>query len=94
VHLKLGDRAIAFQRSDDEEKEEQYSEEERRGEEAENVVEGPNKEEDEGDEEVESEEEAEVERVTRQTRRRHVVAPPIAPAREEDRFLLKPMGDR
>jgi hypothetical protein len=94
VHPKLDDRAITFQRSDDEEEEEQHGEEERRGEEAENVGEGPNKEEDEGEEEVESEEEAEVERVMRQTRRSHVVAPPIALAREEDRVLLKPLDDR
>jgi hypothetical protein len=45
-------------------------EEERRGEEAENVGEGPN----------EEEEEVEVERVLRQTRRSHVVAPLIASA--------------
>jgi hypothetical protein len=89
---KTDDRAITFQRSDDEE-EEQHGEEERRGEEVENVGEGPNKEEDEGEEEVESEE-AEVERVMRQTRRSHVVAPPIALAREEDRVLLKPLDDR
>jgi hypothetical protein len=24
----------------------------------------------------------------------HVVAPPIAPAREEDRILIRPLGDR
>jgi hypothetical protein len=89
---KTDDRAITFQRSDDEE-EEQHGEEERRGEDVENVGEGPNKEEDEGEEEVESEE-AEVERVMRQTRRSHVVAPPIALAREEDRVLLKPLDDR
>jgi hypothetical protein len=80
VHPELRDRAIAFQRSDDEE-------------EAENVGEVPNEEEDEGEEEVESEKEVEVERVMRQTRRSHVVAPPIAPAREENRVLLRPLGD-
>jgi hypothetical protein len=81
VHPELRDRAIAFQRSDDEE-------------EAENVGEVPNEEEDEGEEEVESEKEVEVERVMRQTWRSHVVAPPIAPAREENRVLLRPLGDR
>jgi hypothetical protein len=54
----------------------------RHGEEAENVGEGPN------------EEEAELERVPRQTQRSHVVAPPIEPAREEDRVLIRPLGDR
>jgi hypothetical protein len=81
VHPELRDLDIAFQRSDDEE-------------EAENVREVPNEEEDEGEEEVESEKEVEVERVMRQTRRSHVVAPPIAPAREENRVLLRPLGDR
>jgi hypothetical protein len=89
----LCDRAIAFQRFDDEE-EEQRGEEERHGEEVENVGEGSNGEEDGGEEEVESEEEAKVECVTRQTRRSHVVSPPITPAREEDRVMLKLMGDR
>jgi hypothetical protein len=32
--------------------------------------------------------------VMRQTQRSHVVAPPIAPAREEDRVMIKPLGDR
>jgi hypothetical protein len=86
VHPKLRDHPIAFQRSDNEE--EERGEEERRGEEAENVKEGHNEEEDE------SEEEAEVEHVMRQTQRSHVIAPPIAPAREEDRVLIKPLGDR
>jgi hypothetical protein len=74
---------IAFQRSNDEEEEER-GEEDRRGEEAENVGEGPNGE----------EEEAELECVARQARRSHVVAPPIAPTREEDRVLIRPLGDR
>jgi hypothetical protein len=54
----------------------------RHGEEVENVGEGPN------------EEEVELERVPRQTQRSHVVAPPIVPAREEDRVLIRPLGDR
>jgi hypothetical protein len=58
-------------------------EEEEGGEEAENVREGAN-----------DEEEAELERVPRQTRRSRVVAPPIAPAREEDRILTRPLGDQ
>jgi hypothetical protein len=57
-------------------------EKEQRGEEVENVGE-----EEEG-------EEAELECVPRQTRRSHVVAPPIASAREEDRVLIRPLGDR
>jgi hypothetical protein len=65
-------RPIAFQRSEDEEEEER-GEEEGRGEEAENVGEGSNE-----------EEEAKLEHVPRQTQRSHVVAPPIAPAQEED----------
>jgi hypothetical protein len=44
-----------------------------RGEEADNVGEGSNE-----------EDEAKLEHVPRQTQRSHVVAPPIAPAREED----------
>jgi hypothetical protein len=84
-------RSIAFQRSDDEEEEErgedeERGEEERRGEEAENVGDGPNVEE-EG-------EEAELEHVPRLTRRSHMIAPPIAPAREEDRVPIRPLGDR
>jgi hypothetical protein len=39
-------------------------------------------------------EEAELERVPRQTRRSHMVPPPIVPAREEDRVLIRPLGDR
>jgi hypothetical protein len=39
-------------------------------------------------------EEAELEHVPRQTRRSHVVAPPIAPAQEDDRVLIRPLGDR
>jgi hypothetical protein len=74
-------RSITFKRSDDEEEEER-GEEEWRGEEAKNVGEGPNE-----------EEEAEHERVPRQTQRSHVVVPPIAPAREEDRVLIRPLGD-
>jgi hypothetical protein len=77
--------SIAFQRSDDEEEEER-GEEERRGEEAENVGDGPNVEE-EG-------EEAELEHVPRLTRRSHMIAPPIAPAREEHRVPIRPLGDR
>jgi hypothetical protein len=45
-------------------------------------------------EQDESEEEAEVEPMTRQTWRSHVVALLIAPAREEDRVLIKPQGER
>jgi hypothetical protein len=71
-------RPIAFQRSNDEE------EEERCGEEAENVGEGPN----------EEQPEAKLEHVSRQTHRSHVVAPPIAPAREDDRVLIRPVGNR
>jgi hypothetical protein len=93
VHPELGDRPIVFQRSDDEE-EEQRGEEERHGEEAENVGEGSNEEEDESEEEEDESEEAEVERVTRQTWRSHMIAPPIVPAREEDRVLIKPLDDR
>jgi hypothetical protein len=73
--------SIAFQRSINED-EEQRCEEERRGEEAEDVGE-----EEEG-------EEADLERVPRQTQRSHVVAPPIATAREEDRVLIRALGDR
>jgi hypothetical protein len=32
--------------------------------------------------------------VTKQTQMSHVVAPPIAPTWEEDRVLIKPLGDR
>jgi hypothetical protein len=42
----------------------------------------------------EEEEEAELERLLRQTRRSRMVAPPIAPAREEDRVLIRPLGYR
>jgi hypothetical protein len=42
----------------------------------------------------EEEEEAEFERLPRQTQRSHVVAPPITPAWEEDRVLIRPLGDR
>jgi hypothetical protein len=42
----------------------------------------------------EEEEEAEFERLSRQTQRSHVVAPPITPAWEEDRVLIRPLGDR
>jgi hypothetical protein len=45
-------------------------------------------------EEDENEDAVEVERVMRQTWRSHMVAPPIAPAHEEDRVLIKPLGDR
>jgi hypothetical protein len=44
--------------------------------------------------EEEEADEAELERVLRQTRRSHVVTPPIALAREEDRVLIRPLGDR
>jgi hypothetical protein len=81
VHIELKDRLIAFQRSDDEEEEER-GDEEGCGEE-----ERPN-------EEDENEDAVEVERVMRQTWRSHMVAPPIAPAHEEDRVLIKPLGDR
>jgi hypothetical protein len=30
----------------------------------------------------------------RQTQRSHMVAPPIAPAREEDRVLISPLDDK
>jgi hypothetical protein len=40
------------------------------------------------------EEEADLEHLLRQTWRSHVVAPPIAPAREEDRVLIRPLGDK
>jgi hypothetical protein len=76
-----------FQRSDDEE-EEECGEAERCGKEAENVGEGPN------EEEEDESEEAEVECVTTQTQWSHMVASPIAPAREENRVLIKPLGDR
>jgi hypothetical protein len=32
--------------------------------------------------------------VMTQTQRSHMVASPIAPAREENRVLIKPLGDR
>jgi hypothetical protein len=77
--------SIAFQRSDNGEEEER-GEEEQHGEEAENVGEGPN--------DDDESEEAELECVPRQTRRSHVVAPPIVPAREEDRVFIRPLDDR
>jgi hypothetical protein len=40
------------------------------------------------------EEEVELEHLSMQTRRSHVVSPPITPTREEDRVLIKPLGDR
>jgi hypothetical protein len=40
------------------------------------------------------EEEAELERLLRQTQRSHVVAPPITPAWEKDRVLIRPLDDR
>jgi hypothetical protein len=84
-----GRHSIAFQRTDDEEEEscaeEEYGgEEEWHGEEAENVGEEPN----------EEEEEAKLECLPRQTQRSHVVGPPIAPEREEDRVLIRPLGDQ
>jgi hypothetical protein len=81
-------RSITFQRSDDED-EEQRGEEERHGEEAENAGE-----EVENVSEEEEGEEAELERVSRQTQRSHVVGPPIALAQEEDRVLIRTLGDR
>jgi hypothetical protein len=39
-------------------------------------------------------EEDKVECVMRQTQRSHMVAPPIAPTWEEDRVLIKPLGDK
>jgi hypothetical protein len=41
-----------------------------------------------------NEEEGELECVLRQTQRSHMVAPPIVPTREEDRVLIRPLGDR
>jgi hypothetical protein len=40
------------------------------------------------------EEEAALERVPRQTQRRHVVAPPVAPAQEEDGVLIRLVGGK
>jgi hypothetical protein len=61
-----------------------HSEEEKRGEEEQH-----------GEKEQHGEEEEdELERVPRQTRRSHVVAPPIVPAWEGDRVLIKPLGDK
>jgi hypothetical protein len=52
-------------------------------------------EEEHGEEEQRGEEEdAELECALRQTWRSHVVSPPIAPEREEDRVLIRPLGDR
>jgi hypothetical protein len=66
-------------------------EEEQRGEEEEQR----GKEEQGGEEErCGEEEEVELEHLSRQTRMSHVVAPPIAPAREEYRVLIMLMGDR
>jgi hypothetical protein len=48
----------------------------------------------EGPNEEEENEEAELECAPRQSRRSHMVAPPIVPARKEDRVLIGPMGDR
>jgi nitrate reductase cytochrome c-type subunit len=62
-----------------------HSEEEERGEEEQRG---------EKEQHGEEEEEDELERVPRQTRRSHVVAPPIVPAWEGDRVLIKPLGDR
>jgi hypothetical protein len=47
----------------------------------------------EEEEEEEEEEEDELERLPR-ARRSHMVAPPIVPAREEDRVLIMSVGDR
>jgi hypothetical protein len=44
-------------------------------------------------EEEEHVEEATLERVLRQTRRSHVVSPLLVPTREEDRVLIRPVGD-
>jgi hypothetical protein len=66
-------------------------EEEQRGEEEEQR----GKEEQGGEEErCGEEEEVELEHLSRQTRMSHVVAPPIAPAREEYRVLIMLLGDR
>jgi hypothetical protein len=46
------------------------------------------------EEEEDRVEEAALERVPRQTRRSHVVAPPPAPTWEEDRVLIRPVGDQ
>jgi hypothetical protein len=70
---------VEEQHGEDEEEEQQRGEEEQGGEEGQHG---------------EEEEEAELERVPRQTQRSHVVAPPIAPAWEEDRVLIRPLGDR
>jgi hypothetical protein len=40
------------------------------------------------------EQEAELERLPGQTQRCHMVAHPIASTREEDRVLIRPLGDR
>jgi hypothetical protein len=50
--------------------------------------------EEEGEQQRGEEEEAELERVPRQTQRRHVVAPPVAPAQEEDRVLIRLVGGK
>jgi hypothetical protein len=70
-------------------------EEEQRGEEEEEEQQR-GKEEQGGEEERrgEEEEEVELEHLSRQTRMSHVVAPPIAPAREEYRVLIMLLGDR
>jgi hypothetical protein len=47
----------------------------------------------EEDESGEGDNEDELEFVRRQTRRSHVVAPPIVPAQEGERVLIKPFGD-
>jgi hypothetical protein len=67
-----------------EEEEEQHVKEDQGGEEEQGA-----KEEERGEEE-----EAALERVSRQTRRSHVVAPPIALTQEEDRVLIRPLGDK
>jgi hypothetical protein len=53
-----------------------------------------NEEQDENDEDNDNEEQDELKRMMRQTRRSHVVASPIVPAREDDRVLMKPLGDK
>jgi hypothetical protein len=45
-------------------------------------------------EDDDNEEQAELECVMRQIQRSHVVAPSTMPVREEDRVLMKPLGDK
>ena len=96
---KLTDRPIAFQRSDDEEDERREDEIENNNEHGEEEVEnnderGEQNENNEDDDSGEDEDGNEVAVVRRQIRRSHVVAPPSVPVREEDKVLIKPLGDR